>query len=429
MATQLFQMLYNLIDMFFLGRVSSDAVAASGTAGMYIWLAAAFLMVGRMGAEIGVSQSIGQLNNQAAKAYAQNSIFLATILGILYGGVMIIFSHQLIGFLQIQETTVIGYAVDYLMIVALGIPLTFVSAAINGAFTGAGNSKLPFYINGIGITINVIISPVFIITLGLGIRGAAIATLLAQALVFVLFGLAIKYHKSRPFQQFNFKECLIPSKKVFLQILKWSLPISLESLCFTFLSMIIARFVAVYGADAIAAQRIGSQIESLSWLIGGGFASALTAFVGQNFGANKWDRIHKGFYLSLVIISVWGIFVSFILFFGAKQLMSFFISEVEIISLGNHYLRIFSVSQLATCIEALAAGAFRGVGKTQPPSIISITFNVLRVPLASLLSQTSLGLNGIWWGLTIGGLFKGVILMGWYVIYSRNNANDHFTTY
>lgn len=86
MGTQLFQILYNLVDMFFLGQVSSDAVAASGTAGMYIWLSAAFLIFGRMGAEIGVSQSFGRKNNQEALRYSQNSIFIALLLGVIFGG-------------------------------------------------------------------------------------------------------------------------------------------------------------------------------------------------------------------------------------------------------------------------------------------------------------------------------------------------------
>lgn len=161
--------------------------------------------------------------------------------------------------------------------------------------------------------------------------------------------------------------------------------------------MIIARFVAHYGAGAIATQRVGSQVESLSWLIGGGFASALTAFMGQNFGAKKWERIHQGFKIATGVMMTWGLLVSLMLFFGARFLFSLFIPEPDIIVLGVDYLRIFSLAQLPTCIEALAAGAFRGVGSTQPPSIVSITFNVLRVLLAYVLVQTALGLNGIWW--------------------------------
>ena len=423
MGTQLFQMLYNFVDMFFLGQVSSDAVAASGTAGMYVWLSAAFLMFGRMGAEIGVAQSFGRKNDKEALRYSQNSIFIALLMGTIFGGMMIIFSHPLIGFFQIQEVSVAQDAASYLRIVAVGIPLTFISAAINGAFTGAGNSKLPFYINVMGIIFNIIISPLFIMTLGWGIQGAALATILAQALVFALFGLAIKFHSARPFEVFSYSEIFKPNRWVLGQIFRWSFPISLESLCFTLLSMIIARFIAIYGAGAIATQRVGSQIESLSYLIGGGFASALTAFIGQNFGAGKWERIHQSFKIATAVMISWGIFVSLMLFFGAEFLFSLFISEPDIILLGIDYLRIFSLAQLATCIEALAAGAFRGVGITHPPSIVSISFNVLRVLLAYVLVQTTLGINGIWWAMTVGNICRGVVLMVWYLLFSRKQPN------
>ena len=427
MGTQLFQMLYNLIDMFLLGRVSGDAVAATGTAGMYIWLAAAFLMIGRMGAEIGVSQSLGGSDIEAAKKYTQNSIFIATVSGVIYTAIMFLFIEPLIGFFQIQEAHVAEQAADYLLIVSIGIPLTFISNAINGAFNGAGNSKLPFYINAFGMTVNVILSPLFIFVFDLGLHGAAMATVIAQTIICFLFILAIKFHKSRPFEDFSYKEMFTPNLQSIKQIFRWSLPISIESLCFTILTMIIARFISDYGAGAIATQRVGSQIESLSWLIGGGFASALTAFMGQNFGAGKWDRIHKGFHISTIIMCVWGVIASSMLFFGAKQLFSLFITEPDIVVLGVDYLRIFAIAQFFTCIEALAAGAFRGIGKTQPPSIVSITFNALRVPMALLLAETSLGLNGIWWGMAIGNILRGVVLMVWYMHFSRKQQQKEST--
>ena len=86
----------------------------------------------------------------------------------------------------------------------------------------------------------------------------------------------------------------LPSLKHALQILRWSTPVCIESFFFTFLSMIVSRMIAEWGAGAIAAQKVGSQIESLSWLIAGGFSSAIGAFVGQNFGAGHWRRVHEG---------------------------------------------------------------------------------------------------------------------------------------
>lgn len=425
MGTQLFQMLYNLTDMFWLGRVSSDAVAASGTAGMYIWLSMGFLLIGRMGAEIGVSQNLGRKDYAGAKEYSQNSVFIALVLGILCSVTMIVFSHQLIGFFQIQETNVAQDAANYLAIVAASMPMTFIIHAFSATFTGSGNSKLPFYINGFGLTLNTILSPILIIYADMGIYGAALGTVIAQSIVFVLFLIVMKHRKFSPFEEYSFRAVFKPKKRIIQQILKWSIPISLESLCFTLLSMILARFISVYGVGAIAAQRVGSQIESLSWLIGGGFASALTTFIGQNFGAKKWDRIHQGFRMATITMTIWGIFTTFALFFGGRFLFTLFIDDPDIVALGEIYLRIFAFSQLAFCIESLAAGGFRGVGKTEPPSIVSISVNVLRVPLSYGLALTGLGLYGIWIGMSVGTFLRGVILFTWYKRFSRKNISKY----
>ena len=99
MGTQFMQMAYNLTDMFWLGRVGSDAVAASGAAGMYLWLSFGFLLIGRMGAEIGVSQYIGRGDKESALAFSQNSGLIALVLGSAFGLAMILFNRSLIAFL------------------------------------------------------------------------------------------------------------------------------------------------------------------------------------------------------------------------------------------------------------------------------------------------------------------------------------------
>lgn len=419
MAAQLFQMLYNFIDMFLLGRISGDAVAATGSAGMYLWLSMAFVLVGSMGAEIGVSQSLGRKDAEAAKRYSQSSVLIALLLGILCTALVLLFNRQLIGFLQIQESHVAENAMAYLSIVSLGFPLTFMNFAINGAYNGAGNSRFPFYIKALGLLVNVILSPLFIFVFGLGVQGAAWATVIAQSFISLVFLYVIKHHKMRPFETYRYRDIFRFEKEYVAQIFKWALPVSIESLCFTLLTMIISRMLATFGAGAIATFSVGVQVESMTWLIGGGFAAALTAFVGQNFGAKKWGRIHQGFKASLLMMGAYGLAISLLMFFGAEALFSLFITEPEIVALGVDYLRIAAMVQLMACLEPLAAGAFRGVGKTRPPSIVSIAFNFLRVIFAFFLSRTALGLNGIWIGMVLGNTLRGAVLMAWYAIYAR----------
>ncbi|MDL2212226.1 MATE family efflux transporter [Erysipelotrichaceae bacterium OttesenSCG-928-M19] len=419
-GSQLIQMTYNLTDMFWLGRLSSEAVAASGTVGMYILLSLSVMLIGRMGAEIGVAQYIGSGKKDIAEMYAKNSLWLATLVGILLASLYAFGRSPLIAFFKIQELNVSLAAELYLLIIAIGIPFTFITAVVTGIYNGNGNAKVPFKINCVGISINIILDPLLIFTFKMGIAGAAIATIVAQIVTCILSIFSLIHSRNSPFK--NFETILVPSKKYLSQILKWSVPIAIEGFLFTFISMIVSRFVASYGADAISAQRIGSQIENLSWLIGGAFSSALTAFIGQNYGAQKLDRINSGFKSGVLIMAIWGLFVAALMFFGAHLIFNFFLpNDTEASLIGVLSLKILAVSQLFICFESAAIGAFRGIGKTFQPSIISALTNIFRVLLAYLLMRTSLGLNGIWISLSVGSIIRGLWMLIAYIITSKTH--------
>jgi putative MATE family efflux protein len=418
-VTQIFQMAYNLTDMFWLGQLSSDAVAASGTAGLFLWLSMAFFLFGRMGAEIGVSQNLGRGDKDAARSFAQNSIVIAVFLGIIVAVTFVAFHEQLIGVFGIREAHVERDAGEYLALVSMGMPMVFTTAAVTGIFNGAGNARVSLLIQGIGFSVNMVVDPLLIFTAGLGIHGAGLATIIANTVSVTLAIIMLKKHKNRPFEKM--KIFIKPKKEVIKQIFRWVSPISLESGLFTILTMMVTPLVAIYGAGALAAVRVGSQIESLTWLIAGGYASALTAFTGQNFGAGKWSRIHKGFRISTWMMACWGLVVGLVLFFGGGVLFRIFVpNDPEVIELGIRFLRIFAVIQIPACLEGVAAGIFRGQGKTLPPSIASISSNILRVVLAyASVYFTDFGLSGIWVAVSISAGVRGIWIITWYLLYSR----------
>jgi len=425
--TQFFQMAYNLTDMFWLGRLSSDAVAASGTVGLFLWLSFAFLMFGRAGAEIGVSQSLGRGDREKALSYAKNAIQIAVFAGIALAIVFILDREQFIGFFGIREANVRKDAIDYLAIVSLSLPMAFTVAAVTGIFNGAGNSRVSLVINGVGFTLNMVLDPILIFAAGLGIRGAGIATIIAHSSAACLALIVLKKYKNRPFEKVSIIER--PDGAIVAQMFKWVVPISVESFLFTLLTMPVHALVASFGAGAMAASRIGSQIESLTWLIVGGYASALVSFTGQNFGANKWGRIRKGFKISSVMMAFWGLLVSLTLYFGGGALFAIFVpDDAEVIRIGSEYLRILAIIQIPACLEGVASGAFRGQGRTIPPSIASITSNALRAMLAYVLVRsTGLGLTGIWIAVSLGAGIRGPWVYMWYLLHSRKDPKADLT--
>ena len=425
MGTQLLQMTYNLTDMFWLGRMqnSVQAVAASGLAGMFMWLGMALLIVGRIGAEIGVSQSLGAGQKAEGQAFAQQAARISLILGSIYGLLLLTCAGPLVSLLQVKEEGVFQSASGYLRIVALGVPLTYLSASLSGGFNGAGNSRLGFMANAVGLVVNMVLDPVMILGLNWGVQGAALATLIAQAIVCFLMVWAAKTHKERPFERFLVFGRL--SMSYIRKIARWALPVSLESAAFTALSMVVTGMVSAgYGASAVAVQRVGSQIESLSWLIGGGFSSAVSAFMGQNYGAGKWARIRRGYRVSLGALLLWEAVVVLILVFLGRFLFALFLSEpVELVNLGRDYLMILAVCQLPAALEGTCGGCFRGQGRTLPPSLCSIASNILRPFLCYFLGQRYV-LHGFWRGITLSASLRGLAIFLWYTVHERNLPHE-----
>jgi len=419
MGSQIFQMMYNLTDMFWLGRLGSDEVAATGAAGLYIWLSVAFMLLGSVGASISVSQAFGSGDTKRARSFTQTALCISIICGILFATAMILFRQQMVGFYGFKEENVIGFTETYLSVVAVSIPLTFVSATIGAVFTASGNSRTPFICNTIGACINMALDPFFIFTLGLGVLGAAYVTIIGQLFVFTTLIILMKKSKKRPFEEFRF--FLIPKIKNIIWILKKSLPIGTESFLFTFLVMATSRREAFFGAGAMALSRVGSQIESLTWLIGGAFGSALVSFIGQNYGAKKWDRINTTFKTASFIMFCYGAFVAFLLAVPGKYIFGLFLPDPVLIERSVLYLRILAICQIPMCLEAVSSNTFRGIGKTIPPALINTTCNIIRVPLAYFLSSeiVGIGLPGVWIAISITACTKGIWSYLWFLLIER----------
>ena len=410
-GTQLLLMSYNLVDMFLLGRVGSDAVASTGLAGMYVWMGEGFLLLGKMGAEIGVSQNLGRRDTETARKFSHSAILLALAAGLVYGTTLALFSERLIGFFHVREISVASGAKNYLVIVSSAVPAVFVSGAVAGAFTGAGNSRAPFLINACGLALNAILDAVFIFGFGMGVVGAAIATAISQFFACAVSVVCLFKKHDRPFERFVLLEKI--NLRAMIQILKWTVPLCVVSFFFTFFTMFISRLAASFGAGAIAVYRVGSQIESICWLVGEGTATSVAAFVGQNYGAAKWDRIKSGIKMALAAWCSWGVLVTFLMVFAGRRAFGFFLPDPALLDMGQSFLRILAICEVFGCLEAVSFGTMRGLGQTIPQFAVSISCNALRIPIAYGLSRV-LGVDGVWYGITVTASMRGLFAFVWF---------------
>ncbi len=413
MGTSFIQMAYTLTDIMWLGRLSTEAVAAAGAGGFFLWFGAGLVLISQIGIGTTVAQSYGRGEIKEAKKYISNGFQLDFIIGILYASFLYTLRKDLIGFFNIDNMEVYKMAVEYIAIVSIGIIFHFLNPIFSTILNSTGNSITPFRVNTMGLIFNIILDPLLIFGFGpidgLGIKGAALATITSQMLVSLIF-IIIGKRTNNIYS--HIKLLKKPEAFYVKRIAKLGFPAFLQTSVHSVIGMILTRIVAGFGSTAIAVQSIGSQIESLTWMTAEGFSAAMSAFVGQNYGAKKNKRIKEGYKKGMQIVGSIGAFTTILFVLFPQALFSLFVPNDPLaLKEGVIYLRILGISQFFTSIEIGTAGAFNGLGRPIPHSVVGISFNCLRIPMAIILSRyTSLGLSGIWWSISISSMAKGLIL-------------------
>ena len=243
MATSFIQMAYSLTDMAWVGRLGSEAVAAIGSVGILTWMSGSISLLNKVGSEVSVGQSIGAQNQEAARNFASHNITIALIVSLCWGGLLLVFADPIIRIYELEEH-ITANAIQYLRIVSTGLPFVFLSAAFTGIYNAAGRSKIPFFISGTGLILNIILDPLLIFGLGLGINGAAYATWIAEASVFLIFVYQLRYRDAL-LGGFSFFTRL--KRQYTRRILKLGLPVATLNTLFAFVNMFLCRTASEQG--------------------------------------------------------------------------------------------------------------------------------------------------------------------------------------
>ena len=411
MASSFLGTLYNITDMAWIGLLGSKAVAGVGVGGMFTWLSQGLAAMARMGGQVQVAQCIGRGERDSAHGFAQAAVQLATLMGMAYAVISLLFTRQMVAFFQLTDPEAQTAALSYTKIACGLIVFSFLTLTMTGLYTAQGDSKTPFLANLIGLITNMILDPVLILGPGpfpkLGVVGAAIATVTAQAIVMTMMILGVIIQKKENVLKGIRLTAKIP-KEYLGGLCRIGIPTAIQGMAYCAISMVLTRMVSAYGAEAVATQRVGGQIESISWNTADGFAAALNAFIAQNYGAGKMDRVRKGYRASLWTVGIWGLLISFVFICFPKAIADIFFHEPKAVATAVGYLVIIGFSEAFMCVELTTVGALSGLGRTRLCSIISIAFTSARIPLAIILGGL-IGLSGIWWALSITSIIKGII--------------------
>ncbi|MFA7076358.1 MAG: MATE family efflux transporter [Candidatus Izemoplasmatales bacterium] len=412
LLTTLSQIAYNLTDIFWIGRVDSigmvetNAVAAVGTVSYLTWFAFGFILIAKIGTSVKVSHAVGKKEHKDINVFASNGLLLEAVLGVFLSVLILIFKNEFLGIFNIDTPQIIEYALMYIPIIGGFLFIQFIVNGFIAINEGLGQTRINLWVLALGFVFNMALDPILIIVFKFGITGAAIATVSSQFITLIVFFIIYKKHNPN-LKVFRFKNFDLSAMKKIISI---GLPVGIQSMFFTIISIYIARRVFEFGPNVVAGQRIGVQIEQLTWMIASGFQSAITVFIGQNFGAKEFKRIKRSVWDISLILVPYALIISLLLLFIPESLMRIFVSDDLTVSYGVMYLRIISLSQIFMIIESIGAGFFNGIGKSYVPSIIGIIGNLTRVPLVIVLTVSMLE-NGIWWSLNFSTIFKAFIII------------------
>lgn len=410
MASSFIQMAYSLTDMAWVGRIGSEASAAVGAVGILVWTTNALSLLGKVGSEVSVGQSIGVSDWKAARSFASHNLTLSFLVALLWGTLLFVLARPIMELFG-MEASITTASVSYLSIVSTAFPFIFLSVASMGIYNAAGRSTIPFWINGSGLLLNIVLDPVFIFVFGWGTDGAAWATWLSQAIVCLLFVWNLK-RQNRLFEGFPLFVRL--RKMETLRIFRLGFPVALFNVLFSFVSLFLSREAARYGGHlGVMALTTGGQIEAVTWTTSQGLSTALSAFISQNYAARKINRVLKAWKTTLWMSGFVGGVITILFVSLGPEIFSLFVPEKTAYEAGGIYLRISGYSQLFMMLEITTQGVFYGTGRTIPPAVTSIVLNYARIPLAWFLCQY-MGVEGIWWAVTLSSIAKGCVLVGWF---------------
>lgn len=410
MGSQFANLAYILIDTMWVGRLGNQAVTAVGAAGTFLWIGSGFAMIPQIGGQVMAGQSLGEGDMIKARRYTRAAVKLMVTGMLVYGLVCIVFRHPLISFYRLHDPKTAAMSASYLAIISACNVFMGFNLVMEGLLAATGDSKTSFKYNLGGTVLNIVLDPLLIFGIGpfpsLGVNGAAIATLFSESVVSFLFALNAA-NDDYLFADFSIFGGSVKAETI--HIIKLGAPPAVFNIVYAFISMVISRIIVTFGDAAIAIQRIGGQIESLTWMTGEGFSYSMSAFMSQNYGSGNYERVRKGFHTGTAMMTVFGILVTALLILGAAPIFSIFIREPEMIAGGATYLRIVGLSELFMAYELSTTGAFNGLGQTKLPAAIGLILTVARIPLCYML-MPSMGINGVWWAMTISSILKGVLL-------------------
>lgn len=401
-AGNLLQQIYNLVDTLIVGKcIGADALASVGSAYTLMAFITSILIGLCMGSGTFFSADYGAGEDSRLREDVRLSFwFVLAVSGVIY---LVIYPGMRL-MLKLLQTPpeLMGLTRDYVSVVFVGIEFVFLYNFFSYLLRAMGNSVVPLTFLAVSALLNIVLDIWFVVGLHMGVRGAAWATVIAQAAAGI--GIGVYAIGKLPILHLD-KTSVKWNPHRLLEIIVNDVATGIQQSVMNFGILMIQGLVNSFGTTIMASFAAAVKIDTIAYMPAQEFGNAYSLFISQNYGAKKAERIRKGTRISILASAAFCLLISVFIFFFAENLMGIFIdtSETAIIAQGARYLRIEGAMYVGIGVLFLWYGYFRGIHKPHISLILTIISLGTRVALSyGLAPHTPLGVMAIWCSIPIG---------------------------
>lgn len=414
----LFQQLYNTADTVVVGRfVGTQALAAvGGSTGQIVNLVVNFFVGLASGATVIIARYYGARDRIKLNNALHTAIALSIVGGIVTGIAGILLTPSLLKMMNTPADVIEGSTM-YLRIYFAGIIFVFVYNIGSGILRAVGDSKRPLYFLIVCCFLNIFLDILFVVYLKLGVKGAAFATVISQAvsalLVILSLTKSVDIYRLRPNKIRFYKSLLIA-------IITIGLPAGLQSVMYGISNIIIQTSLNSLGTETVAAHTAFAKIDAIYWMISGAFSVSIITFIGQNYGARKFDRMKKSIKVCLLMDLIASLLLTTVMLLAGPYLLRLFTSDQEVIEIGMQIIHIIAPSYALFIFIEILSSSLRGMGNVVVPMLMTCGgVCVLRILWIFIFVRTHLSVTTILMSYPISWGFTAILFIIYFMFYQK----------
>lgn len=393
--------IYNLVDTFFIGRIGTSAVGAVAVAFPIFNLIGAVGLTYGVGAASYVSRLLGAGEKEQADKAASTALFTSLATGIAFALLGLMYLDPLLTAFGATET-IMEYAREYTMIIIMGSIFTMMNMTMNNLVRAEGNAQRFMVAMVSGALLNVALDPIFIFGFGMGIKGAAVATVISQSVSTVII---LEYFvRKKSFTNLSIRLFRF-SLHIYSEIFKIGLPTFLRQFLSSFSVALLNNAAGAFGDHAVAAIGITMRVLMLGMMVLFGYGQAFQPVAGYNYGAKKFSRVFEALKFSILVTTVFATFFAIIGMVIPGSIVSIFSNDPEVIDVGSRALRAVSIFFPSFGFVITFTVLFQALGKGFAAGLLSMSKQGLFLIPAIIVLPRLFELNGVIYAQTIADFF------------------------